>query len=302
MKASVIHQYGGPEVLKFEDYADPAVAEGQVLIRVAATSINPVDIGRRSGRMKEIFPIKFPGIIGVDLAGTIVKLGAGVDGFSIGDKVFAIADWTYAESCAVPAANLAKIPEGLDLIEAAALPMVTTTGNMLIVRGTGIKSGQTVLITGAVGNVGRSAVYTAKQRGAVVIAGVLGRQLQQAASLGVDQTVATDDEQAIAKLSPLDAVADTVAGKTAATLLGKVEKGGVFASVLGPPANAKDYPSVRIVPVYSKPDPRTLTEMARAVVEGKLAIPIGRKLPLSSAAEGHAAVEKRGIGKVLLMP
>jgi NADPH:quinone reductase-like Zn-dependent oxidoreductase len=288
--------------LKFEDYADPAVAEGQVLIRVAATSINPVDIGRRSGRMKEIFPIKFPGIIGVDLAGTIVKLGAGVDGFSIGDKVFAIADWTYAESCAVPAANLAKIPEGLDLIEAAALPMVTTTGNMLIVRGTGIKSGQTVLITGAVGNVGRSAVYTAKQRGAVVIAGVLGRQLQQAASLGVDQIVATDDEQAIAKLPPLDAVADTVAGKTAATLLGKVEKGGVFASVLGPPANAKDYPSVRIVPVYSKPDPRTLTEMARAVVEGKLAIPIGRKLPLSSAAEGHAAVEKRGIGKVLLMP
>jgi len=301
MKASVIHRYGGPEVLKFEDHADPALGEGQVLIEVAATSINPIDIGRRSGRMKEIFPIQFPGIIGVDVAGTIARLGAGVQGFSVGDKVFAMADRAYAEFCAVPATDVAKIPAGLDIIEAAALPLVTTTGNMLIVQGTAIAPRQTVLVAGAAGSVGRSAVSTAKQRGAVVIAGVLGRQLQQAATLGVDQIVGTDDDQAIAKLPPLDAVADTVGGKTAAVLLGKVAKGGVFASVLGPPANAKDYPSVRIAPVYSKPDARILTEMARAVLDGKLVIPIDRKLPLSSAAEGHAAVEKGGVGKVLLM-
>ena len=106
MKAIVIHEYGGPEVLKFEDYADPAVGEGQVLVRVAAAGINPADIGRRSGRMKDILPIKFPGIIGADVSGTIEKLGAGVKGFSVGDKVFAYADRTYAELCAVPATRI----------------------------------------------------------------------------------------------------------------------------------------------------------------------------------------------------
>ena len=87
MKASVIHQYGGPDVLKYEDYADPVAGEEQVLVRVAAASINPVDLGRRSGVLKDIFPIKFPGIIGVDVSGTITQLGRGVKGFSVGDSV-----------------------------------------------------------------------------------------------------------------------------------------------------------------------------------------------------------------------
>src|SRR4051812_24958713 len=243
MKASVIHQYGGPEVLKYEDHADPVVEEGQVLVRVAATSVNPVDIGRRSGRMKDIFPIKFPGVIGVDVAGTVEKVGAGVSDLAVGDKIFAMAGQAYAELCTVTAATAAKVPQGLDLIEAAALPLVTTTGVMLIVLGTAIKKGQTVLITGAAGSVGRSAVYAAKQSGATVIAAVRGRQAQEAAALGVDQIVATDDAQAMAKLPKVDAVADTVGGATAAALIGKVKDGGVFASVLGPPTNAKDYPS-----------------------------------------------------------
>jgi NADPH:quinone reductase-like Zn-dependent oxidoreductase len=301
MKASVIHQYGGPEVLKYEDFADPAVGEGLVLVRVAATSINPVDVGRRSGRMKDIFPIKFPGIVGVDVAGTIVKLAPGVKGFSVGDRVFAVADHTYAELCAVPAGAIAKIPEGLDVVEAAALLVVTTTGYQLILQA-GVKSGQTVLVSGAVGNVGRSAVYTAKSLGAVVIGGVRKKQLQQAASLGVDRLIATDDDAAIASLGPVDAVADTVSGKLGEVLLTKVKKGGVFASVAGLPANTREYASVHAVFVHSHPDPKVLTMMAQAVVEKKLVIPIGRKLPLSSAADGHAAVEKGGIGKVLLMP
>jgi NADPH:quinone reductase-like Zn-dependent oxidoreductase len=301
MKASVIHQYGGPEVLKYEDYADPAVGEGQMLVRVAATSINPVDIGRRSGRMKDLFPIKFPGIIGLDLAGTIVKLGPGVNGFSAGEKVFAFADHTYAELCATPAANVAKIPPGLDLVEAAALPTVVTTGHQLIVQAS-VKSGQTVLVSGAVGNVGRSAAYMAKYLGAVVIGGVLKKQLPQAAALGLDRLIATDDDDAIANLPPLDAVASTVPGKLGEVLLSKVKKGGVFASVVDLPANAKEYPSVHVVFVHSHPDPKALTMMGQAMVEKKLVIPIGRKLPLSSAAEGHAAVEKGGAGKVLLMP
>ena len=112
MKAIVVHQYGGPEVLKFEDYPDPVPGPGEVLVRVAAASVNPIDYKRRAGLTKDFYPIQFPGLIGVDMAGTVVKIGPGVEGFSVGDQVFAMADNTYAELCVVKAAVLAKVPEG----------------------------------------------------------------------------------------------------------------------------------------------------------------------------------------------
>lgn len=301
MKAIVIHKYGGPEELRFEDYADPVPEPGEILVRIAATSINPFDIMRRSGAAREFAPIKFPGIVGVDLSGTILKIGTGVSGFAVGDMVFAMSDQTYAELGVVKAGSLAKIPAGLDLIEAAALPLATTTGNQLISLGTAVRPGQTVLVTGAVGSVGRSAVFTAKDRGAVVIAGVLNRQVDEAASLGADRIVATDDEKSMANLPELDAVADAVNGRTAETLIGKVKGAGIFATVLGIPQNAMDYPSVKVVPVYATPDPKVLLYMAQAVKDGKFQIPIGRKLPLRDAQQGHAALAKGSPGKSLLV-
>ena len=300
MKAIVVHEYGGPEVLKFEEYPDPVPGAGEVLVRVAAASVNPIDYKRRAGLTKDFYPLKFPGLIGVDMAGTVVKIGPGVEGFSVGDRVFAMADDTYAELCVVKEAVLAKVPRGLDLILAAALPLVTVTGNQLLLA-TGIKSGQTVMVVGAVGNVGRSAVFTAKERGAVVIAGVLKRQMDDAKSVGADQVVATDDDTAIANLRALDAVADTVGGRTAEKLIGKVKPGGVFASVIKGPQNAAKYPSVKVVFVISKFDRKTLEFMAEAVRDGKLVIPISQKLPLREAAEAQAAAEKGGVGKILLV-
>src|ERR1700729_2919613 len=108
MKAVVVHQYGGPEVLKFEDYPDPVPRSGEVLVRVAATSVNPIDCKRRAGLTKDFYPIHFPGLIGVDIAGTGVKIGPGVDSFAAGDEVFAMADNTYAELCVINEAILAK--------------------------------------------------------------------------------------------------------------------------------------------------------------------------------------------------
>jgi NADPH:quinone reductase-like Zn-dependent oxidoreductase len=299
MKAVVVHQYGGPEVLKYEDYPDPVPGPGEVLVRVAATSVNPLDYKRRAGLLKN-FPIHFPGLIGVDMAGTVVKIGPGVEGFSVGDQVFAMADDTYAQLCVVKAAILANVPKGLDLIQAAALPLVTTTGNQLLLA-TGVKAGQTVLVVGAAGNVGRSAVFTAKAAGTIVIAGVLKRQIDDAKTVGADQVVATDDDTAIANLPPLDAVADTVGGRTAEKLIAKVKPGGVFASVVGAPQDAAKYPSVKVVFVFSKFDRKTLEFMAAAVRDGKLVIPISQKLPLSEAAEAQAAAEKGGVGKILLV-
>jgi NADPH:quinone reductase-like Zn-dependent oxidoreductase len=212
-----------------------------VLVRVAATSVNPIDYKRRAGLTKDFYPIKFPGLIGVDIAGTVVKIGPGVEGFSVGDQVFAMADDTYAELCVVKAAILAKVPKGLDLIQAAALPLVTTTGNQRLLA-TGIEAGQTVLVVGAAGDVGRSAVFTVKARGAPVIAGVLKRQIDDAKTVGADQVVAPDDDTAIANLPPLDAVADAVGGRTAEKLIAKVKPGGVYASVVGAPAERREVP------------------------------------------------------------
>jgi NADPH:quinone reductase-like Zn-dependent oxidoreductase len=301
MKAIVIHEYGGPEVLKFEDYPDPVPGEGEVLVRVAAAGVNPIDCKRRAGLTQDFYPMHFPSLIGIDFAGTVIKIGPGVEDFAVGDNVFAMADNAYAELCVVKAAVLAKVPMGLDLIQAAALPLVTVTGNQLLLA-TEISAGQTVLVFGAAGSVGRSAVFTAKQRGAKVIAGILAKQMDEAKTIGADQLVATDDEAAIANLSPLDAVADTVGGKAAAKLMAKVKPAGVFAAVNGVPPNAADYPSVKVVKVFSKFDRKTLESIAEAVRVGKLVIPIREKLPMSEAAEAQAAVEKGGTGKILLVP
>src|SRR5208283_4255142 len=148
MRAIVVREYGGPEVLKFEEYPDPVPGPGEVLVRVAAASVNPIDYKRRAGLTKEFYPVHFPGLIGVDVAGAVVEIGPGVEGFSVGDRVFAMADDTYAELCVVKAAVLAKIPKGLDLIRAAALPLATTTGNQLS-SATGIQAGQTIIVVGA---------------------------------------------------------------------------------------------------------------------------------------------------------
>jgi NADPH:quinone reductase-like Zn-dependent oxidoreductase len=302
MKAVFIRRYGGPEVLEYGEFPDPVVGLGEMLVKVAAASINPIDIMERSGLTKDFKPVSFPGVLGWDLSGTVVQAGPGALGFSVGDKVLAWAYHTYAELCAVKAELLAKVPDGLDLAEAAALPLVTTTGNQLISVAAEIKPGQTVLVAGGFGGVGRSALFTAKDRGARVIAGVLKKQLAAAQSLGADQVVALDDDDALGALPPLDAVANAVRGKTAEELTGKVRAGGVFASVTGAPANAKDYPSVRVVSYVSRQDARTVLAMAQAVSARKIVIPIERKLPLSAAREGHEAVGQGGTGKVLLLP
>jgi NADPH:quinone reductase-like Zn-dependent oxidoreductase len=302
MKAIVIRRYGGPEVLEYADFPDPKLGPREALVRVAAASVNPIDIMERSGLTKDFKPVQFPGVLGWDLSGTVVQVAPGVENVARGDKVLAWAYHTYAELCSVKAELLAKVPDRLDLVEAAALPLVTTTGSELITVAAELRAGQTVLVSGAFGGVGRSAVFAAKERGARVIAGVLKKQLPTATNLGADEVVALDDETAMKALAPVDVVANAVRGKTAEQLLGKVKPNGVFASVTGAPANAKDYPSVKVVAFVSRQDAGTLRHMAEAVAAGKLTIPIDRKLPLRDAAEGHALVGKGGTGKVLLAP
>lgn len=301
MKAIVLHEYGGPEKLKYEDMPDPVPGEGEVLVRLSATSVNPVDYKMRSGEAQQRFPVQFPGILGRDVAGIVRELGPGVTGFSPGDKVIGFGSATYAELVVIKATDLAHLPANLDLVEAAALPLVTLTGEQLISRGVKIEPGQTVLVTGAIGAVGRAAVYVAKKAGAIVLAGVRKSQVKQATELNADEIVPLDDDEAMSRVGFLDAVADTVNHKTAEQLLAKVKQGGVFASVLGPPGNAKLHPTVRIESVRAVPDAATLRTLAEDVAAGRFRIPIDRMVPLADAAEAHAAAERGGIGKILLL-
>jgi NADPH:quinone reductase-like Zn-dependent oxidoreductase len=301
MKAVVLREYGSPEKLQYEEVEDPVAGKGEVLVRVTSSSVNPIDYKLRSGVMKDYQPLELPAILGRDISGIVREVGAGVSGFAPGDKVMALGNKAYAELAVVRATDLTHVPEGLDLVEAAALPLVTLTGEQLIARGTKIERGQTVLVAGAVGGVGRAAVWTAKKAGAVVIAGVRRSQRKEAETLGADSVLALDDKAAMEKLGFIDAVADTVGHETAETLLGKVKQGGVFASVLGPPANAGLNPTVRIEAIRTAPDAKMLRTLAKDVVAGKLVIPIDRMVPLADAGKAQAAAERGGIGKVLLL-
>jgi NADPH:quinone reductase-like Zn-dependent oxidoreductase len=302
MKASVLHAYGPPSNLKVEDFPDPKPGPGEVLVRVQATSINPVDWKMRSGAAKQIFPVSFPGILGRDAAGTIRELGEGVKGFAVGDRVFALAHSTYAELCSIKAADLAKIPEGLDMTTAAAVPLVSLTGDQLIRIAAHVQAGQTILLTGALGSVGRCALFAALEIGAHVIAGVRKSQADEAMDLGAIAAIDINDDASIASLGSVDAVADTVGGACAGRLIAKVKTGGIYGTVTSPPSNAALHPTVTVNHVMAVPEPNTVIHYAEAVRDGKLKLPIDRILPLSQAGEGQAAAEKGGIGKVILTP
>lgn len=302
MNAVVLHEYGGPEKLRFEsDFSDPTVKGDTVLIAAVATSVNPIDWKIRSGARQKDFPLTFPAIIGRDVSGVVRAAGANVRHFEIGQRVLALSNATYAELVAVRDSEATHLPDGVDLVDAAAIPLVSLTGDQLVRRVIGLQKGQLILITGAVGSVGRAAVHTAKKIGAKVIAGVRKSQLEQARGLGVDGVVPIDDNEAITKLTALDTVADTVGGEVAAKLLAKVRPGGSFgyASVL-PEGAAASNPHVRIARVFAQPDPSKVREFADDFRDGKFTLPIGRRLPLRDAAEAHLIAEKGGVGKIIL--
>ena len=192
MRAVVLHEYGGPEKLKFEDNVpEPQISGNTVLIGAAAASVNPIDWKLRSGKRQKDFPLSFPAILGRDVSGVVRAVGANVKHFTAGDCVLALSTATYAELVAVDDSDVTHLPDGVDLADAAAIPLIALTGDQLVRLATNVKKGQVVLITGALGSVGRAAVHTAKKIGAQVIAGVRAKELNDARSLGVSESRST---------------------------------------------------------------------------------------------------------------
>src|SRR5271170_3904439 len=198
MRAVVLHEYGGPEKLKFEDNVpEPQIGGSTVLIETAAASVNPIDWKLRSGARQKDFPLSFPAILGRDVSGVVRAVGSNVKHFKAGERVLALSNATYSELVAVNDSDVTHLPDGVDLADAAALPLIALTGDQLVRYATNVQKGQVVLITGALGSVGRAAVHSAKKIGAQVIAGVRRKELEDARSLGVSDTLAIDDDDAI---------------------------------------------------------------------------------------------------------
>ena len=303
MKAVVLYEYGGPEKLTFEnDVPEPQISGGTVLIAAAAASVNPIDWKLRSGMRQKDFPLSFPAILGRDVSGVVRAVGTNVKHFKTGDRVLALSNATYAELVAVDDSDVTHLPDGVDLADAAAIPLVALTGDQLVRLATNVQKGQVVLVTGALGSVGRAAVHTAKKMGAQVIAGVRGKELGAARSLGVSGVLAIDNDDAIEKFPLVDAIADTVGGEVAAKLMAKVKPGGSFGYTAGlPEGAAAQNPTVKIKRVLTQPDPSKVREFADDVRDGKFVLPIGRRMPLRDAAQAHALGEKGGVGKILLL-
>ena len=246
--------------------------------------------------------MSFPAILGRDVSGIVRAVGANVKHFKAGDRVLALSNRTYAELVAVDDSEVTHLPDGVDLADAAAIPLISLTGDQLVRLATNVKQGQVVLITGALGSVGRAAVHTAKKIGAQVIAGVRSKEQNDARSLGVSDVLAIDDDKAIEKFHLVDAIADTVGGDVAAKLIAKIKQGGSFgySAVLPESASAQN-PTVKITRVGARPDPSKVREFADDVRDGKFVLPVGLRMPLRDAAEAHVLGEKGGVGKILLL-
>jgi NADPH:quinone reductase-like Zn-dependent oxidoreductase len=301
MKAVVLKAHGGIDQLELREVPDPTPGAGEVIVQLAATSVNPIDCKQRSGASRGRMPFELPAILGRDIAGEVVALGSGVTTLRLGDRVLGLGWHSYAAKAAIRADALAPIPEALDAADAGALPLVITTGAQLVDHADP-KAGQTVLVTGAAGSVGRVAVFAAKKRGARVIAGVRRKQLDAARTLGADEVVALDDDEALHRLPELDVIADTVSGATLEKLLPRLRRGGVLGSVLGEPPSAKGRP-IEVRALLAQPDGPLLARFARAVAARELTIPIAERLPLARAGEAQMHVEQHTVdGKVLLIP
>ena len=308
MKAVRIHEFGDPGVLKYEDAPVPQPAEGEVLIRVHAAGVNPVDWKTRSGRgMAKRLEATFPLILGWDVSGVIEEIGAGVTQFKPGDEVFGLVRFpqlgaAYAEYTAVPASHLAFKPRTLDHVQAAALPLVSLTAWQALFEGAQLEAGQRVLIHAAAGGVGHIAVQLARWRGAYVIGTTSSRNVLFVRQLGASEVIDYETASFEQYVSEVDAVLDPLAGEVRERSWQVLKKGGVLVSILGEPAaGAAAAYGVRAVYVLVRPEASQLAQIAALVDEGHVRPEIDAVYPLQEAASAHERVERGHTrGKVVL--
>jgi NADPH:quinone reductase-like Zn-dependent oxidoreductase len=311
MKAVRFHEYGDPEVLRYEDVDRPVPGPGQVRVRVAATSFNGVDGNIRAGFMQGPMPLALPHIPGLDVAGTVDALGEGVDEPKVGDRVVGFLPFTddgaAAEYVLAPAQSLAAAPASIPLADAAALPLVGLTAWQALFDHAELKPGQRILISGAGGAVGGYAVQLAKAAGAHVIATGSPRSRERVEARGADEVVDhTTTEVTAAVTEPVDVLLNLAPIDPAefAALAGLVRDGGVVVgTTVWMPAPADAARGVRAVDVYVRSDARQLAELVARVDLRALIVDVDERVPLAELASVHTRAAAGTLpGKVVVLP
>jgi len=307
MKAVRIHSYGGPEVLRFEDAPRPAPGAGELLIRVHAAAVNPVDGKIRAGYMKEIFPFALPFTPGWDVSGVVEATGSGVTKFKKGDEVYARPDLSrngaYAEYVAVKEAEAALKPRSIDHVHAAAIPIVASTAWQALFDRAALGQDQRILIHGGAGGVGSFAVQLAKWKGAFVVATASTRNQAFLRELGVDEPVDYEKTRFEDVVHDVDVVFDPIGGDTRARSWKVLKKGGILVSIVGPPPSAEEAAKhgVRSAFFSAQTNASQLAEIAKLVDSGKIYPIVETVLPLAEARRAHELTEKgHARGKIVL--
>jgi len=292
MKAMQIHNYGGPEVLHYEDVPRPQPQAGEVLVRIHAAGVNPIDWKVREGHMKDFWPHKFPIILGWDLSGVVEELGRGVSRLKIGDEVYSLPDPTrngaYADYIVVREPELALKPKSLHHIRAAAVPLAALTAWQSLFDTARLQPGQRVLIHAGSGGVGHFAVQLAKWKGAYVFATASTKNQDLLRELGVDEPIDYTQQRFEDIARKIDIVLDTLGDETQERSWSVLKKGGVLVSLVQPPSEEKAKElGVRAAIIGAQPNGAQLAEIAKIIEAGKLAPVIDRILPLSEARRAH---------------
>jgi NADPH:quinone reductase-like Zn-dependent oxidoreductase len=307
MKAVRFHSYGGPEVLVYEDAPKPEPTAGEVLVKVHATSVNPIDWKIRAGYMKDFRDYPLPFILGWDVSGVVESVGSGVTGFKPGDEVYGFPDASrngaYAEFIAVEETKLARKPRTLDHIHSAAIPLAGLTAWQALFDAAGLSAGQKVLIQAGAGGVGHLAIQFAKIKDLYVAGTASGRNQEYLKQLGCDLPINYETTRFEDVVHDFDAVIESMGGDVRTRSWKVLKKGGILVALIGPPPSEEDAKThgVRASIIWGQMNASQLAEIAKLADAGKVRPEIAAVFPLRDAAKAHQMSETEHVrGKIVI--
>ena len=306
MKAVRIHEYGNESVLKYEDAPIPKIQDDEVLIKIFAASVNPVDWKVREGYLKEMIPYELPLILGWDVSGVIEIVGSNITDFQEGDAVYSHPDitrnGTYAEYIAVKSHEIALKPKSLDHIHSASIPLAGLTAWQALFEIANLSQGQRVLIHAAAGGVGSFAVQLAKTRGAYVIGTASARNHEFLRELGVDEMVDYTSVKFEDRVKDIDVVLDTIGGDTLERSWKVLKQGGHLVSIVETPSEDKAKANnVKSEFLFVQPNAEQLGKIADLVEQGKIQTYLEKVFPLQQAKDAHLLSQTGRVkGKIVL--